>query len=89
MSLPTALRLRLRCKTRDPASGLVQAEGESSDDEDECAAKVNARGSCGQVVWACPREYPADAAERKRQNWLIPADVTKESLGGHVQSYLR
>ena len=82
MALQPALRVRIRGKMwrHDQASG--QAAGESSGEEgDETEALPGARGACGQFVWPCPREYPAQAADRKAQKWLIPADLSKEQFG--------
>ena len=82
MGLQAALRFRLRCKTPPPpAAAMADAEGDSSDDEGDREANSTARARCGQFVWPCPREYPADAADRKKQKWLIPADLSKERFG--------
>ena len=42
---------------------------------------MGSRGRCGQFVWPCPRRYPGDAVERKKQKWLIPADLSKKEFG--------
>ena len=73
MALQPALRFRLRYKTPPHAMAMLEAEGESSGDEDEREAMPTARGSCGQFVWPCPREYPSDAAERKWKLLRLPA----------------
>ncbi len=64
-----------------PVPAMVEAEGESSGGEEEREASSSARVSCGQFVWPCPREYPADAGERSKQKWLIPADMPKDKFG--------
>ena len=60
---------------------LCESVGESSGDEDEKPAGMMSRCQCGQFVWPCPRQYPPDAAARKAQKWLIPADLSKEEMG--------
>lgn len=78
-----ALRLRLRGKTSPFSKTMseAEAEAESSGGEEESAASTSTRGSCGQFVWPCPREYPVDVGERRKQKWLIPADLQKEEMG--------
>ena len=73
--------LRLRGKTSPFSKTMCEAEGESSGGEEESAASTSTRCSCGQFVWPCPREYPVDVGERKKQKWLIPADLQKEEMG--------
>ena len=60
---------------------LEQADGESSGDDEEAEALPNARGYCGQFVWPCPREYPAQLRCRQLRKWLIPADLSKTDTG--------
>ena len=81
MAMQPALRLRLRGKTSPFSKTMSEAEGESSGGEEESAASTSARGSCGQFVWPCPREYPVDVGERRKQKWLIPADLEKVEMG--------
>ena len=63
------------------APAMAETEGDSSCGEEEVEATPNRRGFCGQFVWPCPREYPADAEERAKQKWLIPADMQKSEVG--------
>jgi hypothetical protein len=77
MVMQGALRFRLRRKMRV----MSQVEGDSSGGEEEADSAQTCRGSCGQFVWPCPREYPLDATVRKNECRLIPADLTKEAAG--------
>ncbi|CAE7354455.1 unnamed protein product [Symbiodinium sp. CCMP2592] len=43
---------------------------------------------CGQFVWPCPREFPADPAVRKARNFTIPEDMSKETLGQTFKAVL-
>ena len=99
MPLLPSQRFRIRRKSAPPDSGtettrrlrrkttpLAEAVGESSSDEGETAAQVKERGRCGQFVWPCPRRYPADIATRRKQKWLVPADLDKQELGGVFQN---
>ena len=85
MSVQAALRFRLRGKQSAgpplPIATMTEAEGESSDNADESEAKQTARGACGQLVWPCPRQYPAEPGDRRRDKWLIPADLSKAEFG--------
>ena len=60
---------------------MIEAEGESSGEEGESQASQKARGCCGQFVWPCPRRYPSDPEERRRQRWLIPSDLSSKEFG--------
>lgn len=60
---------------------MALTQGDSSGDERDAESSGKSRCMCGQLVWACPREYPEDAAERRRRKWLIPADLSKEEFG--------
>ena len=58
---------------------MSDVEGDSSSEEE--AAAVSERGTCGQFVWPCPRQYPSKLADRKSERWLKPADMSKQELG--------
>ena len=79
-------RRRLWRKTTLQAASLwAEAVGDSSDEENEAAAKVKDRGRCGQFVWPCPRRYAANVLDRKKQKWLIPEDLSKPEVGAIFQ----
>lgn len=73
-------RRRLQCKTPPPVA-VAEAVGDSSGAEEDMPSAKTRRVECGQFVWPCPREYPAEKHERKKQKWMIPADLTKEEFG--------
>ena len=64
------------------------AQGESSEEDADQPSSVKTRAMCGQFVWPCPREFPADPAVRKARNFLIPEDVSKETLGQTFKAVL-
>ncbi|CAE7436945.1 unnamed protein product, partial [Symbiodinium natans] len=55
--------------------------GASSGDDADQPSDVKCRGMCGQFVFPCPREYPAEHAQRKAMKHFIPEDFTKEEVG--------
>lgn len=85
MAMQAGLRVRLRQKMRV----MVQGQGDSSDDECDGPAGSKERGRCGQFVWPCPREYPADAIVREREKHPIPADYSKEQFGQQFKAALQ
>ena len=60
---------------------MSEVEGDSSGGEEEAEACQQARGACGQFVWPCPRAYPSSLADRKKQKWLKPDDLSKHDVG--------
>ena len=64
------------------------AQGESSEEDADQPSSVKTRAMCCQFVWPCPREFPADPAVRKARNFLIPEDMSKESLGQTFKAVL-
>ena len=77
MALQPGLRHRILQKMRV----MAQVDGDSSDSEADQPTSQTARCACGQFVWPCPREYPADAIVREREKHFIPADFSKEKFG--------
>ena len=69
-----------RLRGKQPRT-LCYVDGDSSGDDEEAEALTAARCECGQFVWSCPREYPADLQARKLRKWLIPADLSKAEAG--------
>lgn len=67
----------------DSSSTVAMSElsGADSDAEEDEAAEGKKRGFCGQYVWPCPREYPANPEQRKKKKFLIPEDLDKASFG--------
>jgi len=68
---------------------MSENEGEATDDEDEEAAGVRARGACGQFVWPCPRIYPSDLNVRRSKNQLKPEDVPKSDVADLFKKALK
>ena len=56
---------------------MTDNEGDSSANEDEVPADYTVRGAAGLVTASCPRQYPREAAERKRLGIMIPEDYAK------------
>ena len=67
---------------------MCEAEGDSSAYEEDTEASPKERGQCGQFVWPCPREFPAELEVRRERRWLKPEDMSKADFGVLFKSTL-
>ena len=65
----------------DDEHASAELEGDSSEEDSDKPSDAKARGMCGQWVWPCPREFPADVERRKAMKVLIPEDLDKSQVG--------